>query len=264
MTRLTFGAKIVACLALSLLAAHASLADGATDNYVFSGTGAEPPAVLVVTTSVGTYDLNAGDQGWFSPTVANTVGNTNYFVGSLSGNGYLDFFTFQTGALSGTITSATLNLNTGSYGLFDGSTLFFGSSSCSSSILDNVAANSACTANQNYSSLLLDPSTSPLPDNLSIDLSSAALTDITAAGGNDFSIVGSLAEPPLSSGGTGLVCPPQCVFRPITLPVFTQHKINQNPPAPGAPIPLPEPSSLLLVGAGIAAVGATRNKRRFA
>lgn len=264
MSRLALGAKIVVFLAFSLLTALTSLADGGSDNYVFAGTGTEPPATLVVTTSAGTYDLNAADQGWFSPTVTNISGNSNYFVGSFSGNGYLDFFTFQTASISGTIVSATLNLNTGSYGLYDGSTLFFGSSSCGSSILDNAAINSACTANQNYSSLLLNPSTSPLPDSLSISLSSSALTDIASADGNDFSVVGSLAEPPSSSGGTGPVCPPQCVSRMGTLPPYTQHIIDQNPPGSGAPTQVPEPSSLLLVGCGIAAVVVIRNKRREA
>jgi hypothetical protein len=59
----------------------------------------------------GTLSISTnGNQGWWSPTIFNLPGNTNYVVGNSSGEQFNDFFSFNVAGLSPTVTGATLSL----------------------------------------------------------------------------------------------------------------------------------------------------------
>jgi len=57
--------------------------------------------------------ITVTDQGWWSPTEQNFLGNTNVIVGSCFGVQWNDFFVFDLTGRSGTVVAASLDLNTG-------------------------------------------------------------------------------------------------------------------------------------------------------
>jgi hypothetical protein len=56
--------------------------------------------------------VTATDQGWWSPTEQNFVGNRNTIIGSCFGVRWNDFFVFDLTGLSGTVVAASLDLQT--------------------------------------------------------------------------------------------------------------------------------------------------------
>jgi hypothetical protein len=56
--------------------------------------------------------VTATDQGWWSPTEQNFVGNRNSIIGSCFGVRWNDFFVFDLTGLSGNVVSASLDLHT--------------------------------------------------------------------------------------------------------------------------------------------------------
>ncbi len=102
------GAAAIGALGL-LLAAPAN-----AQSYAFGYSGYDGAETLQLSTTAGPVVLNTnGDQGWWSATFANEVGNTNYFVGDPVGDGTKlnDFFMFALAGLNGaTVTGATLSV----------------------------------------------------------------------------------------------------------------------------------------------------------
>lgn len=110
-------------------------------DFIFGGTGTGVPQNLIVSTTTGEITLHTGmseftfgvpNHGWWSATDFNNDPSDNYIVGSINGNSYNNFFTFDTRDLRGlTIQGARLELESGvvlasipklHYGLFDVST----------------------------------------------------------------------------------------------------------------------------------------------
>src|SRR5262245_4364307 len=77
--------------------------------------GAAQGAVFVFDTSDSQFLSGSDNQGWWSATQVNADNNDNYFVGSNSGNLLRNFFTFDLGALSGTVVSAVLEVRRNIY-----------------------------------------------------------------------------------------------------------------------------------------------------
>jgi hypothetical protein len=90
------------------------------DTYLFTSSSGPQTLTLTVlgtgtvTLSTALSEFNPGtpNQGWRSPGEANFNSNDNYGVGSIYNEpaDHHDFFTFDLTGLSGTVVSATLNL----------------------------------------------------------------------------------------------------------------------------------------------------------
>lgn len=84
-----------------------------THAQTFAFGGSTGSAVLTLTFDDGTSDaIAATSQGWWSPTETNFRGNTNVITGSMFGMRWNDFFVFDLTGLAGTVTAASLGLNT--------------------------------------------------------------------------------------------------------------------------------------------------------
>jgi hypothetical protein len=92
------------------------------DEFVFAGSGLNANFLNLTLSGGGSASLSTGDsllfqahnQGWWSPTDGNSLGNDNYIVGTLTSVGpfdFNDFFTFDVSSLSGqTVTGAVLSV----------------------------------------------------------------------------------------------------------------------------------------------------------
>ncbi len=79
--------------------------------YAFGGS--TESAILTLTFDNGTSDaVEATSQGWWSTTAANFRGNNNVITGSMFGTQWNDFFVFDLTGLTGTVTAASIGLNT--------------------------------------------------------------------------------------------------------------------------------------------------------
>jgi hypothetical protein len=166
--------------------------------YLFGGSGTAPGATLNIN---DTTILNAIGQGWWSGTLANSAGNTNYFVGDPFGDGTSlnDFFTFDLSSFANTtVTSATLSIDSSdnggrnlptTYSLYDVST-----PAATLDVADGTSPDiwSDLETGNSYGSAVVNIYPNPTLD---IALNAQALTDIFAAEGSTFSVGGTLDAP---------------------------------------------------------------------
>lgn len=115
--------------AVALTAAVATSPAHAVDNYLF---GFSPFGTQTLVLNGGAFTLQATDSGWYFQDGSHTAANNNYIVGdctscALKGS-YNNYFIFNLGQITATITSATLSIGNGggyvagvlsTYSLFD-------------------------------------------------------------------------------------------------------------------------------------------------
>ena len=205
-----------------------------------------------------------GNQGWWSPnsSTANTSGNPNYVAGVGGGEKYRDFFSFDLSGVAGTVVGAALELQR-----FFGNTtnppyVGYNIGSISSNItvadLNNKGDHSGtrdqdmfdALGNSDYGKFQVDPITGADPnDILHFALSGIAVTDLN-------SILGGALDPSGRkwmniAGSTYDVSPTDGSQDPTVLASRTQ---------PMPPTSVPEPASLMLLGAGFGYLGLKRRK----
>lgn len=214
---------------------------------------------LTFHTSDSQFDAGVDNQGWWSDVADNDDANDNYVVGWVSEFGtsadYRNFFTFDLSSLTGTVSSARLEVVRYSYSSPDAAERYtlFDVSTDAATLNDNTGTNAAIFADlgsgTSYGSHLIasyPPSNAGL---LGFDLNAAGVADINAAAGGFFSIGGALQDltrPPNvnelitgASGGAGI-----------------QRLILEVDAA------APEPATLALLGLGLAALGARGRRAR--
>jgi hypothetical protein len=168
------------------------------------GFGGAVPVELQLTTSTGLVTVPTSvladggySQGWWSATDPNGAGNDNYFVGTLSGDTFNNFFSFDLQNLSSseTVLSATLYLNqfgsespVGEYALFDVSTPFEtlnDNSGTSTSIFDDLGSGVS------FGNFAINPANDFTY--ISLNLNANAVAAINNSIGDYFSIGGTLS-----------------------------------------------------------------------
>jgi hypothetical protein len=163
--------------------------------FAILGFASAHGATFTIDTSLNELQPGVLNQGWWSDKFANNSPvNDNYFTGFQSGGEYRSFFSFDLSGISGTVTSATLNLQrwdqTGplTLGLFDvstpASTLVTGRQQgiLSPTIFADLGSgNSYGTFPVNYGGFM---------DILSFSLNANALADINAMTGSGYFSIG--------------------------------------------------------------------------
>lgn len=154
---------------------------------------------ITISTSQGEFTPGTPNQGWWSNGGGHSNTNANYFVGETGGSEYRNFFTFDLSSLTGTVTSATLQLQgtrrcaspnaTESYGLFDVSTA---SSTLSTSNGPDTGIFDDLGTGTSYGVFNVNMAT--CNNTLSFTLNAAAISAINAAIGGYFSIGGALQD----------------------------------------------------------------------
>jgi hypothetical protein len=91
-------------LALGLFSSNAR----AQSNLAFGFSGFDTNNNLTINSTVFTNT----DSGWIDALQADYPGNQNYVSGNLNGDNYSDFFDFDLTGLTGTVTSASFNVDT--------------------------------------------------------------------------------------------------------------------------------------------------------
>ena len=203
---------------------------------------------IELTTSQSPFDPGIDNQGWWSPTRINNDSNHNYFTGTSAGDVLRSFFTFDTSLLPaglGALQSAELVLRRFGNGSNEATeTVGFFDVSTDAATLNNNAGTSATIfadlgTGTSYGSFDVDGAGTGVE---TFALNANAVTDITAALGGFFSIGGSL----LSDDGNDAIFSGSGSADPQTLRLTF------------AGVGVPEPATVLLLGAGLAGFGAAR------
>lgn len=208
------GASVVALgTAGATQAATLVLPDGTTSSNQAVQSQVSRPLVgspsltssLTFFTSDREFTPGVPNQGWWSPTSANSDPNSNYIVGiCCGGNNHHNFFTFDLSSLTDTVISARLELQRYDYLSPDPSeTLGLFAVSTDAATLNNNNGTSSAIFNDlgtgtSYGSFVVS-SVGSFTDILSFNLNAAAIADINAGAGGFFSIGGALLS---LSGGT--------------------------------------------------------------
>jgi len=233
-------------LAFATLIATSALAD----SYVFGGATSTPFATLTVTTSTGTTVLTATNQGWVDSSdniYVEAPGNYNYVVGSpIDGSTFTDFFTFNVSNLTGTVTGASLNLNSGDVSI-DASCFL----TCAPSL------NFGTTLNASAYGIFGVPPSSDAPT--SFGLTGSTVGDISQdVASGIFTIDGSLLFTALP--------PPACEFSTPRCVIVHQGGGNGSVPMAedelGPTVQTPEPNTVLFLLFGALLVAVVWRKAR--
>ncbi|WP_297325151.1 PEP-CTERM sorting domain-containing protein [Nitrosomonas sp.] len=197
------------------------------DLYVYGFSDFNSSNGLNITTSSGDFFVPTSDSGWWDGNFFHDEFNKNYFAGTCSncgdhGNGNInDYFTFDLSGISGTITSASLNLYTYSVA---GSSVEFQLFDITSPLSEvhatgtNAAVYNDLMTGASYGSFIYNPSDSN--EFRSILLNTDGISALNSAIGGEFGIGGAV------TGG-----------------------IEGPPPPP--PIPEPETYAMWLAGLGL-------------
>ena len=197
-----------------------------------------------------TFTLNSTSFGWWDSTGAHTASNTNYGTGDNASNvDHRSFFVFDLSGVSGTITSATLRIFSAFYGSPDPTETLsiFDVSTPIPTLIANGTGQVGIYDDLGSGTLLGSTSVSPANNNanVSITLNSATLTALQAGLGSNFAFGGAittLSRPGLTEG----------VFFFTTNLTGTRQLIVET---------VPEPTSLLLLASGLAAIAMVRARK---
>jgi hypothetical protein len=209
--------------------------------------------LLVVNVEADTITLNAIDSGWYSPKGEHFSGNQNYAVG---GNSELrNFFVFDLLTVSGIITSAALQINSGGVGGSDTYTLYDVSTDIARLREDHNPQIPSPYAPDIYSdigsgdvygSIVIEERNWQM---INVSMNSVATTAINSAVGGLFAIGGSY---PVNTASYAFFSSGSNLNRRLIL------ETEQVPVAP-----VPEPATIILMGAGVLGlIGASRKKAK--
>jgi hypothetical protein len=99
--------------AAAIVATAGAATQANADFYAFGFSGNEAQQLTLNFSGGGSTTIDTGDnQGWWSFDSTNQAGNDNYVAAQIPGLHSNDFFVFDLSGLSGTVTSATLTLDT--------------------------------------------------------------------------------------------------------------------------------------------------------
>lgn len=203
------------------------------DLYVYGFSDFNSSNGLNITTSNGDFFVPTSDSGWWDDSFGHDELNKNYFAGICSscvGDGNTnDYFTFDLSGISGTITSASLNLYT--YSVV-GSSVEFQLFDITSPLSEvhasgtNAAVYNDLMTGVSYGSFIYNPSDSN--EFRSILLNTDGVSALNSAIGGEFGIGGTV------TGGI------------------------EGPP----PSPIPEPETYAMWLAGLGLLGFLRYRRK--
>lgn len=196
--------------------------------------------VFSANASASTVAFINTDSGWYTNLGNHAPGNTNYLTGDFSnsaGSHFRNYFVFNLASLSGTVTSAQLELWTygitgsGVYSLYDVSSNAVTLQSTSNSLATYADLGSGLSFGS-ISLATVDANTL-----ITINLNAAALAAIQASAGGVFAVGGDfIGGGNWAMGGSGL---------------DGRNRLVVNT---GAAAQTPEPASLILLGSGCAGV----------
>jgi hypothetical protein len=216
-------------------------------------------ATITFNTFDGEFDFRVENQGWWSATLANSTGNTNYLTGEIGADLLRSFFTFDLSTLDlsdQTLVSATLQVARYGYKSPDATETveFFDVSTPAEVLNDNTGVSADIFADlgsgTSYGSFVVPAYASSDSELLAFSLNGAALAAITTNAGGFFSIGGSLEsfnsvdDERIFSGSIG--------------ENSTQQLVLET-----RPIAVPEARPLCLVAVGVIGAIARRQRRRI-